>query len=274
MSGEGGSVAGESRRTQLLERLSEQGSVSVTELVDQFGVSEVTIRRDLAMLEQGGLCRRVRGGALQPQGRSYEPPFALRRTFHEAEKDAIAEAALLSVTDGDSIALDVGSTTLALARRLTARDNLTVITPSLSVAGTLADHPRVRVLVTGGLLRPSESSLVGHLAERAFTDFHVDRLFLGVGGIHPEHGMTEFNIEDTLVKQAMLQTAKETIVLADSSKLDRIVFATVAPVTRADRVVTDAGADPDAVARLEEKGVDVVVASAVPNDRGRERAAK
>lgn len=267
-------VPGESRRAQLLERLSERGSVSVARLVDHFGVSEVTIRRDLGLLEQQGLCRRVRGGAIQPQGRSYEPPFALRRTFHEAEKDAIAEAALLYVNDGDSIALDVGSTTLALARRLTARHNLTVITPSLSVAGVLADHPSVRVLVSGGLLRPSESSLVGHLAEQAFTRFHVDRLFLGVGGIHADHGMTEFNVEDTLVKQAMLQTAKETIVLADSSKLDRIVFATVAPVSRVDRLVTDAGADPDAVARLEDKDLDVVTASAESKNHGRERAAE
>lgn len=267
-------VAGESRRAQLVARLSEQGSVTVAELVDHFGVSEVTIRRDLALLEQQELCRRVRGGAIQPQGRSYEPPFALRRTFHQAEKDAIAEAALVYISDGDSIALDVGSTTAALARRLTARHNLTVITPSLSVAATLADHPSVRVLVSGGLLRPSESSLVGHLAERAFTHFHVDRLFLGVGGLHPDHGMTEFNVEDTLVKQAMLDTAKETVVLADSSKLDRIVFATVAPVTRADHVVTDAGADPDAVARLEDQGVDVLVASAEAKDHPRERAAE
>lgn len=265
-------MAGESRRAQLLERLSEQGAVTVAELVDHFAVSEVTVRRDLGLLEQQGLCRRVRGGATQPHGRSYEPPFPLRRTFQQAEKSDIAATALSFVADGDSIAVDIGSTTVALAGCLSARHNLTVITPSLAVAGALVDHRSARVIVTGGVLRPSESSLVGHLAERAFADFHVDRLFLGVGGLHPDHGLTDYNVEDTLVKRAMLQTAKEIIVLADSTKLDRIVFASVAPVTDVHRVVTDAGADPRKVARLEDKGVDVVVAPAGAGDQRRGRA--
>lgn len=230
-------------------------------LVDALGVSEMTVRRDLALLEQRGLLRRVRGGATPSQGRSYEPPFALRENLQRAAKERIAEAASELIADGDTVAVDTGSSALALARRLGRHQNLTVVTHSLPVAGVLAEHPSLRVIVTGGILRSGEQSLTGHLSERAFADFHVDKLFLGVAGVDIDHGLTEYNVEDTQVKRAMLRSAKDVTVLADSTKHGRVAFAHVTDLHAVQRIVTDGGAAPHFVAALDQAGPEVIVAA-------------
>ena len=254
-------MSAEFRRARLLEQLQEQGAVQAADLVARFGVSDMTIRRDLRCLEQRGLLRRVRGGAIQPHGRSYEPPRELRQTLQLTQKEQIATVALGFVEDGDSLTLDTGTTTYALARQLMQRNNFTVLTPSLLIADLLSRHPSAQVIVSGGVLRQAELSMTGPIAARTFSDFYVDKLFLGVGGVHPDQGFTEFNSADARVKQAMLEHAKEITVLADSTKLGATAFALVAPLTVADRLITDDGADPVLVARIAEHGVDVVLAS-------------
>lgn len=248
------------RHQTILELIEEQGSVQVSDLCTRFGVSEMTIRRDLAHLEQTGLVRRVYGGAVSARGRSYEPPFLTRAGEHREEKERIGRLAASLVHDGDSIALDVGTTTLEVARNLVDKHNLSVITNSLQIANVLANRPGIRLVITGGILRSGELSMIGHLAERAFREFYVDKLFLGVGGISIEAGLTEFNLEDALIKQAMLSTAKECIVVADASKLNRIAFAKIAPLSAVHKLITDSSADPETVKRLEETGISVVLA--------------
>ncbi len=251
----------EERHQHILLLLNEKGAVTVSELCEQFGVSEMTVRRDLAALERKGLLRRVHGGAVSARGRSYEPPFLMRSSQHAQEKQRIAEAALSLIHDGDSIALDVGTTTLEIAKRLSDVRNLTIVTPSLHIANVLADNPHNRIILTGGILRPGELSLVGPFAERIFAELFVDKLFLGIGGLHLEAGLTEYNLEDAQVKRAMLRSAKECIVVTDSSKLGRIAFAAVGPISVMHTLITDNKADPAIVSRLEEMGVRVIVAS-------------
>ncbi len=251
----------EERHQHILLLLNEKGAVTVSELCEQFGVSEMTVRRDLAALERKGLLRRVHGGAVSARGRSYEPPFLMRSSQHAQEKQRIAEAALSLIHDGDSIALDVGTTTLEIAKRLSDVRNLTIVTPSLHIGNVLADNPHNRIILTGGILRPGELSLVGPFAERIFAELFVDKLFLGIGGLHLEAGLTEYNLEDAQVKRAMLRSAKECIVVTDSSKLGRIAFAAVGPISVMHTLITDDKADPAIVSRLEEMGVRVVVAS-------------
>ena len=251
----------EERHQHILLLLNEKGAVTVSELCEQFGVSEMTVRRDLAALERKGLLRRVHGGAVSARGRSYEPPFLMRSSQHAQEKQHIAEAALSLIHDGDSIALDVGTTTLEIAKRLSDVRNLTIVTPSLHIANVLADNPHNRIILTGGILRPGELSLVGPFAERIFAELFVDKLFLGIGGLHLEAGLTEYNLEDAQVKRAMLRSAKECIVVTDSSKLGRIAFAAVGPISVMHTLITDDKADPAIVSRLEEMGVKVIVAS-------------
>lgn len=248
------------RQQAILQLLETQGVVRVAELCERFGVSEMTVRRDLNELEQAGLIRRTHGGAVSARGRSFEPPYLVRAHTNQSQKERIGRVAASLVQDGDSVALDVGTTTLEVAHALRDKNNLTVLTHSLHIAHVLAGHPLIRLIVVGGVLRPGELSLVGHLAERAYREFHVDKLFLGVGGLSVEAGLTEYNLEDALVKQAMLQSAKERIVVADASKLERVAFARVAALSDIDILVTTSEADPSILKRIEEVGVRVLLA--------------
>lgn len=251
-------VLRDTRRQRLLAELSERGSVELTELAECLGVSEVTARRDLAALAKQGLLRRVRGGAVLPQ--SGEPPFPFRRTSQYEEKAEIAAAALAYVRDGDTVAIDVGTTTLAFASLLSERDDLTVLTPSLHIVAVLAEHDTIRLIVPGGVVRSNERSLVGDLTIRTFGEFNVRRLFLGVGGVDPQRGLTEYQPDDAAVKRAMLASARETTVLADATKLGRVALSNVARLDAIDRLITDAGASQETLSAVEQLGVEVVIA--------------
>ncbi|MCS7286865.1 MAG: DeoR/GlpR family DNA-binding transcription regulator [Anaerolineae bacterium] len=250
----------EERHQLILQLIESKGSVSVSELCKHLAVSSMTIRRDLAELERSGLIRRVYGGAVSARGRSYEPPFLIRSRERRAEKERIGQVAASLIRNGESIALDVGTTTLEIARHLENKRDLTIITPSLHIANVLANKPGIRLILTGGILRSGELSLVGFLAERAFAEFYVDKLFLGIGGIDFEAGLTEFNLEDAQVKKAMLASAKERIVVADSSKFGNIAFASVAPLSAIHKIVTDSSVDPAIVRRLKEMNIEVILA--------------
>lgn len=250
----------EERQQQILLTLHERGVVSVAELCEQLGASDMTIRRDLLALESKGLLRRVHGGAVSVRDRSYEPPFLVRSRQQAAEKARIADAALACIQDGDSIALDVGTTTLEIARRLGHFHNLTIVTPSLHIANLLASRPGNRVIVAGGVLRYGELSLVGNFAERIFQELFVDKLFLGIAGVDLEAGLTEYNLEDAQVKRAMLRSAKQCIVVADATKFGNVAFAAVAPLSAVHKIITDAAADAGMVQRIREQGVEVILA--------------
>lgn len=251
----------EGRRGAIHGRLADRGQVEIGALAEEFAVSEMTIRRDLEMLEELGVARRVRGGAISTVSRSYEPPLAMRSQEARVAKDEIARAAAGFVDFGETAILDVGSTTLALARRLRERGGLTIVTPSVNAATELANEPTTRVILTGGIVRPGELSLVGDLAERTFAQFNCDVLFLGVGGVHPEKGLTEYNLDDTRVKRAAIGAASRCVVLADRSKLDRVCLASVAALHEVDVLITDAEPDHCVLDAVREAGVEVVSVS-------------
>jgi len=248
------------RQTTILEKLQALGSVSVADLVREFNVSEMTIRRDLAILENRGLLRRVHGGATSQRGRSYEPPFISRAGENLDAKRRIGAAAAALVQNGDSITLDVGTTTLEIARSLHAKQDLTVITPSLRIANELCDHPGIRLILTGGILRSSEYSMVGHLAERIFDDFFVDKLFLGAGAVDVKAGVSEFNIEDTLVKRAMVRSAKKVFLAADSSKFHQVALTSIVPLANVHTIISDTDLDPHLVTQIRKEGIEVILA--------------
>ena len=248
------------RRQQILKMVETRQSVTVADLCDTLAVSEVTIRRDLRHLSDQQLIRRVHGGAVAGRGRNYEPPNIIRATTNEAQKKAIALQAAKLVNEGDSIALDIGTTTLALAQTLVGMSNLTIITASLPIANVLVESPRSRLILTGGIVRVQELSMIGHIAARTYQDFHLDRAFVGVGGVHLDAGLTEYNQDDTLIKQAMMRKAKQIIVLADSSKMGRTCFMTIAPLEEIDILITDSGARSQDVGDLRKRGVQVMVA--------------
>jgi DeoR/GlpR family transcriptional regulator of sugar metabolism len=248
------------RRQMVLERLQLAGEVSVAELSREAGVSEMTIRRDLEALERAGALRRVHGGAISAVSRSYEPPFALRAGREPESKRRIGEVAASLLSEGDTAVIDVGSTPLELAHSLREANRLTILTPSLRAAQVLSENASLRVIMTGGVLRPGELSLIGDLSERAFEELHPDVVFLGVAGVDRDAGLTEYNLDDTRVKRAALQSARRCVVLADSSKLGRVAFARVCSLDRVDVLVTDEGAEDSALDWIREAGVEVLVA--------------
>jgi DeoR/GlpR family transcriptional regulator of sugar metabolism len=253
------------RRSEILEILREEGRVTVPELCERFHVSEMTIRRDLRDLDREGMLRRVHGGAIYSLGRSYEPPYQLRSTDSTEAKQAIGRAAAEMIFDGDSIALDIGTTTIEIARSICDKRNLTIVTAGLpiafEIASTLSLNSDVRLILTGGIVRPGELSMIGHLAHHVYREFHVDKAFIGIGGLTLEAGLTEYNLEDALVKRPLLGSANQVIVVADGSKFGRTTFVTVGPLSAVDMVITDETAPNDMVQALQDMGIQVIVAT-------------
>lgn len=247
------------RHQIIINKLESQGAVSVSDLVNDFGVSEMTIRRDLDILENQGLLRRVHGGAVSQRGRSYEPPFILRSTQNLDTKQRIGSAAASLIQNGDSITLDVGTTTLEIARNIQNKQDLTVITPSLQIASELINHPGIRLILTGGILRSGELSMVGHHAERIFEEFFVDKLFLGAGAVDIKVGASEFNIEDAQVKKAMARSAKQVILVADSSKFNQVAFTSVIPLKSVHTIVSDNGLNVNLAADIRAAGIAIIL---------------
>jgi DeoR/GlpR family transcriptional regulator of sugar metabolism len=252
------------RRRKIIEIVQESGSRSVTDLVDQFGVSEMTIRRDLRDLDREGLLRRVHGGAISNLGRSYEPPFTVRSTRHDEKKRAIGRRAAELVQDGDSLALDVGTTTIEIARALQGKRNLTIITASLPIANEIVSNlsltSDVRLILTGGIVRSGELSMIGDVAARSYHDFHVDKAFIGVGGISFEDGLTEYNVEDAMVKKHLLPNAQQRIVVADSSKFGRTTFTSIAPLDMIHTIITDSDIPRDVLEAVQRMGIEILIA--------------
>jgi DeoR family transcriptional regulator, fructose operon transcriptional repressor len=249
------------RRSYILKQIENLGSVTVADLADDLGVSGMTIRRDLDELEKDGLVQRVHGSAVSARGRGYEPPYALRVTQAIEAKQAIGVLAATLVADGDSIALDIGSTTIELAKNLTERHNLTILTPSLRIANLFINQPDVRLILPGGIARPGEASLSGDLTRKAFQGLFVDRLFLSVGGINAQFGLTGYNWDEALVKQAMIKSAKEVIVVADATKFGKVAFAHITSFSAIHKLVTDQMPPKPLLLELNKAGVNISLAN-------------
>jgi DeoR family fructose operon transcriptional repressor len=252
----------EERQHAIAALVSERGRVSVTDVADRFGVTTETVRRDLALLERAGMLRRVHGGAVPIGALSLvEPGLAERHGTRSEEKRKIAAAALdlLPDTDG-SVLLDGGSTTAALADLLPAERRLLVATNSVPIAARLSAAPGVTLHVLGGRVRGVTQTAVGESTVRALEHLRVDVAFLGANGITSRHGFSTPDETEAATKQAMAGAAQRTVVLADSSKLGREHLVRFAAVDDVDVLVTDSGADPDAVEMLRTAGVEVVLA--------------
>ncbi len=253
------SLSANLRRKRILELLKARGALRVSELARELGVSRVTIRADLAALEREGRLVRTRGGALPPEPGRLELPLWESRRVHMKEKAAIGRRAASLVRDGETIFVDVGSTTTEFARALSPElKDVLVVTNALNIALLLENHPGVRVVVTGGTLRALQHSLVNPFGTRILEELYADKAFLGANGVHPEAGVTNANVPEAEIKRLMVAHAKAAYLLADRSKLLRVATARFAGLDEITALITDAGADPDAVAALTEAGLRVV----------------
>lgn len=249
----------EDRLALILERLTSAGRVEVSELRETLGVSEMTIRRDLARLEDDGALRRVRGGATRIPGGSYEPPFMVRTRQRIAEKEAIARGVAAEILNGHTIVLDGGTTGLAVAHALL--DKVVTVCPlSLRIADVLVNSPTIRVMLPGGLIRPGEQSLVGAEAIESLRHHVFDVFVMTASGMSSRTGFTEWNEDDAAVKRAGLASARRCVVACDSSKFGESAFARVADLVDVDLIVTDAGLSEETRREVEAAGTPVRIA--------------
>ncbi|MEK7406322.1 MAG: DeoR/GlpR family DNA-binding transcription regulator [Acidobacteriota bacterium] len=247
------------RQQKILELLQAQQFVRVSELVRALGASQASIRRDLQALERAGLLKRTHGGAARRQTAGFELSLAEKEDRFKAEKAAIAEVALSLVSDGDTVMLDAGSTTLQIARRLKERRNIKVVTNAVNIAWELSSS-ELEVTLIGGTLRRNTLALVGPIAITTVAGLHVDKLFLATNGLDLKRGLTSPSLIEAQVKRAMLDSASEVIVVTDHSKFGRIAFSQVCSLDRVHRLITDVGAPRDFVQALERLRIDVLLA--------------
>lgn len=248
------------RHEQILYALEATGRVSISELETRLGVTPVTIREDLKFLENRGFLTRTRGGALARPGSGVEKAVELTAMANRAEKKAIGAHAASLIQNGQTVIIDVGSTTTALAKALSPELNgVVVITSGLNIALGLESLPGVSVMVTGGTLRPLQHSLVAPMGTLLLDKLQADIAFIGCNGVDPERGFTNTNIAEAEIKQAMLQSADRTVFLADHDKIGNVASAFVADIESADLLVTDSGADKDILGQLRQQGLEIEV---------------
>jgi DeoR family transcriptional regulator, aga operon transcriptional repressor len=249
----------EDRLGVILDRLNTHGTVGVTELAADLGVSLASVRRDLELLEDQHLLNRTHGGAVST-GVLYELPMRYRGGRHQEEKRRIAKAAAALVTDGVvSVALSGGTTTTEVARVLATRSGLKIVTNAINIASELAPRPQIGLVVCGGSARPESHELVGPLAEEMLSRLNVDIAFVGVDGITADAGLTTHHEVEAATNRAMIRIASRVVVVTDGSKLGRRSFAAIAGLDEVDDLITDAGADADECRRIEEADVRVVI---------------
>src|SRR4051812_36602076 len=224
------------QRRQEILRAVRSGTAHVSDLASSFGVSEMTVRRDLRALEGDGKLERVHGGAVRPDS---EPSFAATVVERLPAKDRIGRAAARLVGDGQTVMIDIGTTTLQLARHLHGR-RITVVTSSLAVFEELLGDPAIELVLPGGLVRRNYRSLVGVLAEDSLRQLSADLLFLGTSGVGPDLSVWDSTMVEVPIKRAMIGAADAKVLLADAEKFTRTSIVRVCGAGELDRVVTDA----------------------------------
>jgi DeoR family transcriptional regulator of aga operon len=256
----------ELRQERITALVLQHGFVRVVDLAARFAVSTVTIRSDLNLLEEQGRLHRIRGGAVPASVIPEEQPFETSAQELAGEKAHIGAAAARLVSSGETVLIDVGTTTTAVARALLARTELrevTVFTTALNIALELEHaHPRITVVVTGGTLRPLQHSLVNPLATVLLGRLHAHVAILGCNGVDVAGGITNINLPEAEIKRAMLLAARRRVVVADGSKLGEVELAKVCELGEVSQLITDQTADPAVVAEIEAAGCPVEMAGA------------
>ncbi len=248
------------RHQAIADILHRDGNVHVAQVAQRLGVSAVTVRSDLDHLEAQQVLRRTRGGAVPVRPRRFEMPLELTSQDNADAKRRIGRLAAEMVRSGETVIIDVGSTTTELAKAL-PRDltDVVVVTNALNIALELEDRPGFTVVVTGGTLRPLQHSLVSPFGLLLLREVNADIAFIGCNGVDPDKGFTNTNLAEAEVKRAMVDAASRIIFLADHSKLMSVATARVAPLSAADVLITDDNAAPDALKSLRKAGVEVAV---------------
>lgn len=246
------------RYDKILEILKTDGIIKINNIVEFFGVSVETARRDLAYMENMGWIERIYGGAVPVESNNVEIDFIKRSKICPVEKQAIGIKCSELINDNETVFMDTGTAVLEVARNIKNKKNLTVITNSILVANELI-HSNVKVYILGGCLRESEGSFSGPLTLLGLEQFNVDKSILGAGGITLENGISDYHLEEALVRRKMIERSRKTIVVAEHLKFGVNSFASVCSIDKIDVLVTSDGISEDALLEYSNKGVHIVL---------------
>ena len=249
----------EERRRTILEILNREGRVLVLDLAKRFETSQVTIRKDLEALHSHGLIHRTHGGGLPArEGALEDLTLREKEKLRHREKVRIAAAAARLVQEGQVVILDSGTTTTEIARALRSFQKLTIVTNAVNIAAELSGTP-VDVILTGGTLRKNSFSLVGPIAEETLHRLNADVLFLGVDGFDVHYGLSTPNLLEAKVNKVMVEVARRTVAVCDSSKFGRRSLSLIVPPSALHEVITDRGVPKSDVRALKKSGIEVTL---------------
>lgn len=248
------------RHQEILTLTHESGRVEVADLATRFNVTGETIRRDLSELQERRLVRRVHGGAVAWEMNRFEPLVAVRKDLSDDEKRRIAQRAINELPDTGSVIIDSGTTLTRFAEAIPADNSLRVVTNSLVTAQVLAEHESMEVIVIGGKVRANTMAMVDAAAIEALEPLSVDTLFVSSDGLSPGQALTTPYRQEAGLKQAMIRSARRVVALVDHSKFGQEHFVRFAEWSDIDVLITNAEADPMAVAEIEALGTTVLLA--------------
>lgn len=253
----------ENQRAQaILRELLRDGNISVEQMAKIFAVSPSSIRRDLRELEKAGLLRRTHGGAELVEPNLYEP-FRHVSSFNEQEQRSAAEkrrigwAAAEMIADGEIVSIGAGTTTTQVARGIRHRKNITVVTNAVNIAMELSHRSDLKIFMAGGFLSSDWFALVGAAAIQSISEMFVDKIFIGVDGIHPQHGLTTNYPDQAAIHRQMLKQARYRVIVADHRKLNVTGTTLICPLSEIHLLITDKGASKDSLAPFQNKGIKI-----------------
>lgn len=247
---------GNQRRLNLLNILKLNGRITVQEIVERFGCSEATARRDLDLLEKTEPIIRTIGGALYDGFHSArETSFTERKRLAWIEKEAIAEKAASLVKEGDIIGLSGGTTMFLMARALKSLKNITVVTNAVNIAMELADSDEIQVMVTGGIMRNKTFELCGPMAERMVEGLNIGNIFIGMDGISAAQGLTTYSESEAQIAKALINRSAKTFAVFDHSKVGKSSLFPIAPLSSVEACITDSPLDDEFRDELDRLGV-------------------
>jgi DeoR family transcriptional regulator of aga operon/DeoR family fructose operon transcriptional repressor len=251
------------RRSEIIAKVREQRTVKVSDLMQEFHVSIETIRRDMEYLEKKGYLRRVYGGAVLHGLYGEEPEYHNREIANYPQKQAIGKKTAEFINDGDTLFIDVGTTTMEVAKYLRGKKNLTVITNATLIAHELIQHEDCRVILLGGEIRRGELSVSGDISDTNIKNFYATKTLLGIGGIALEAGITDYHVQEASTRRIMIEHSNEVIGVADYSKFGVIAMNHVCPIEKIHILVTDWTTPAKVIADYRARGLTVHIAPPV-----------
>lgn len=250
----------EERQRDIIELLERNGKVLVSDLKARFKVTEMTIRRDLRVLEESGWIERIHGGALIAQRHKYrlEPPALERMSQMADEKQRIADYVAELIEEGEMIFLGSGTTTLYVARALADRDDLTIVSNALPIINELVGSETKTIIAVGGFIRRNELSMIGHFADAVLQDLRVDKVIMGMRGIHPDHGLTCDHPQELMTDRKIMEISDTVIIVADHTKIGHVATSKTASITKANLIVTTRQASRNFIQEIKKQNVNVI----------------